>query len=181
MSATVFTGPVLVGNVLQSDGTGNLAGVGGSSGQCNVGFCQMYQAQAVTQATNGGSAGVYTTAIVIPAGSQIINMQMIVTAAWSGGATTMGIGVVGTATYFTTATAVQGSTLGLVTIIPGTSLTQINNWLNTGTQDVQLMITSGNTGTGTGWLEVEYVQGLNNYTQGAYTNASYGSSNTSQA
>jgi len=42
-------------------------------------------------------------------------------------------------------------------------------------------VTSTNTGTGTGVLQVEYMQGFNNYTQGAYTSASYGSSNTSQA
>ena len=40
MSSTVFTGPVLAGNVLNSDGSGTLAGAGGSSGIQNVGFCE---------------------------------------------------------------------------------------------------------------------------------------------
>ena len=37
MAETVFTGPIKAGNVLQSDGSGVLAGEGGSSGIANVG------------------------------------------------------------------------------------------------------------------------------------------------
>ena len=72
MAETVFTGPIKAGNVLQSDGSGVLAGEGGSNGIANVGYAVMAQSEAITQATNVGSAGVYTTNIVIPAGSQKI-------------------------------------------------------------------------------------------------------------
>lgn len=163
MSVTAFTGPVLVGNVLNSDGTGTLAGLGGSSGEQNLGFCEMVQAQAVTQATNGTSAGVFTTSIVIPADSFITGIDLFVTAAWSGVASTLGIGTTVSATALTTAGAVAGGTLGRITVVPGTSLTQINNWLNVGNTDVEIVVTSTNTGTGAGNLVVRYAQAFNAY------------------
>ena len=169
MTATVFSGPLLSGNVLQSDGTGSLAGVGTMNGGTqNVGFVEMVQAQAVTQATNGTVAGVFTTTIVIPANSYITGIDLIATAAWSGGASTLGIGTTASATALTTAGAVTVSALGKQSIVPGTSLTQINNWLNVGTTDVQLVLTSTNTGTGTGSLVVRYIQAYNSYTNGNY-------------
>ena len=163
MSVTAFTGPVLAGNVLNSDGTGNLAGLGGSSGEQNLGFCEMVQAQAITQATNGTSAGVFTTSIVIPADSFITGIDLFVTTAWSGGASTLGIGTTVSATALKTAGAVAGGTLGKITVVPGTSLTQINNWLNVGNTDVEIVVTSTNTGTGAGTLVVRYAQAFNAY------------------
>lgn len=163
MSVTAFTGPVLAGNVLNSDGTGTLAGLGGSSGVQNLGFCEMVQAQAVTQATNGTSAGVFTTTIVIPANSFITGIDLFVTTAWSGGASTLSIGTTASATALTTAGAVAGGTLGKITVVPGTSLTQINNWLNVGNTDVEIVVTSTNTGTGAGTLAVRYAQAFNAY------------------
>lgn len=166
MSATVFTGPVFSGNVPQSDGTGNYAGIGGSNGNQNLGFVDTVQAQAITQATNGSVAGVFTTQITIPAGSLISAIDLFVTAAWTGAASTLGIGTQNSATAFTPAGAVTASALGKLSVVPGTSLTQINNWLNTGNTDVDLVITSTNTGTGTAWLVVKYAQALNVYTSG---------------
>jgi hypothetical protein len=159
--ATSFTGPVVAGTVLHSDGTGNLAGVGGTVGTANAGYVAMVQAQPITQATNGSSAGVFTTTIVIPAQSAIFSMYMMVTAAWTGGGTTFGVGSTASATAFTAASAVAGGTLGRVVIAPGTGTTQIGNWDNVGTTDVQIVITSTNTGTGAGTLYVEYIQGIN--------------------
>ena len=169
MSSTVFTGPVLAGNVLNSDGSGTLAGAGGSSGIQNVGFCEMVQAQAITQATNGTVAGVFTTSIVVPANSVITTIDLFVTAVWSGAATTLGIGTTASATAITAAGAVSGVALGKVSVSPGTSLTQINNWLNVGTTDVEIVVTSTNTGTGTGTLVVKYLQAFNGFTNGQYT------------
>ena len=169
MSSTVFTGPVLAGNVLNSDGTGNLAGVGGSSGQQNVGFCQMAQSQAITQATNGTVAGVFTTTIVIPAQSQIIDIDLMVTAGWSGTAKTLGIGTTASATALTAAAAVDGTNVGQITITPGTNATAIGNWNNTGTTDIEIVVTSTNTGTGAGVLTVCYLQAINGFTNNQYT------------
>lgn len=169
MGTTVFTGPVLAGNVLNSDGTGNLAGAGGSDGTQNVGFCLMAQSQAITQA--GPLAdGVFTTNIVIPAQSQIVGIYLFVSTVWDGVATTLGIGTTASATALTAAGAVAGGTAGRITVTPGTGATQIGNWLNTSsTTDVQVKVTSTNTGAGAGTLVVEYLQAVNGFTNGQYT------------
>lgn len=161
MAETVFTGPIKAGNVLQSDGTNNLASVGGSSGQANVGFATMAQSQIITQATNGSSAGVFTTNIVIPADSQIIGIDLLVTTAWTGTASTLGIGTTASATALTAAGAVAGGTKGLVSANPGTVDAAIANWKDTGPVDIQVVVTSTNTGNGVGVLTVRYIQSNN--------------------
>lgn len=159
---TEFQGPLIVGPVLASDGTGNLAGVGGTQGTCNQGYVSQVQSCVCTQATNSGVAGRFACPIVIPAQSQIINMQIMVTTALTGAATTLGIGSGASATAFTAANAVVTSgALGLVTIAPGTGATQIGNWDNVGTQDVQIVILSTNTGSGVFTFTVEYVPQIN--------------------
>jgi hypothetical protein len=163
--ASTFTGPLLVGNVVSSDGTGTLAGLGGTTGTQNIGYVVMAQSEPITQASG-------TTSITLPAQSQIIGMTLMVTTAWTGVATTLGIGATaGTSatTAFTTAGAVAGGTKGLVTITPGTATAQIANWDNIsnatfqtgGPVDVQLLVTSTNTGSGVGTLTVTYLQGIN--------------------
>jgi hypothetical protein len=163
--ATAFTGPLLAGNVIASDGTGNLAALGGTTGTQNLGYVVMAQSSVITQASGGVD-------ITIPAQSQIIGMTLMVTTAWTGGATTLGIGATaGTsaATAFTTAGAVSGATKGLVSIAPGTGTAQIANWDNIsnatfqtgGPVDIQIVATSTNTGSGVGTLTVTYVQGIN--------------------
>ena len=166
---TTFTGPLLAGGIIHSDGTGNLAALGGTTGTANVGYAVMSQAVVITQANgttagapNGvATAGVFTTGIVIPAQSQIIGMKLMATADWSGGAATFGVGSTVSATAFTAAGAVTVSALGQQSITPGTNLTQIGNWDNVGNTDVQIVITSTNTGTGVGTFSVEYIQGIN--------------------
>lgn len=164
---TQFTGPVTAGNVKESDGSGNLAALGGSSGLANVGYGVMAQSAVITQVT-----GAQATGIVIPAQSKILRMTLVVTTDWTTGTTTLGIGATaGTtnATAFTTATGVQGSTAGVVSAEPSTAA-QIANWENVsnatfqtgGPQDVQIEVTSaGGAGAGAGTLTVEYLQGIN--------------------
>lgn len=163
---TLVTGPLLAGNVFHGDGSTTLAGVGENNvGLANVGYVEMVQTQAgVTQATNGSSPGVFTTNLVIPAQSQIIGFSGMVTTAFNGSATTFGIGSTASATAFTAANAVvTGGALGLATAItPGTGATQIANWNNVGNTDVQIVITSTNTGAGVATVSVRYVQGVNN-------------------
>jgi hypothetical protein len=162
---TTFTGPLLAGNVIHSDGSGTLAGLGETNvGTANVGYAHMTQAQAgVTQAASAGqSAGVFVTSIVIPAQSAITSIKLRVTTAFSGTATTLGIGTTASATALTAANAVVTSgALGDVTITPGTGATQIGNWDNVGNSDVQIVLTSTNTGNGVATLFVEYMQGIN--------------------
>ena len=149
MGMTTFTGPITAGDILNTSGT--------TLGQniANVGYVDMTQTAAVTQ--SGGILS--TTPIVIPAGSQITSITLWVTAAWTT-TTTLGVGTTASATAFTTAGAVSGATLGLIAVTPGTSTTQINNWIDVGTTDVQVAI-STSTGTGAGWLTVKYTQALN--------------------
>lgn len=161
MAETVLTGPIKAGNVLQSDGTGNLAGEGGSSGTANVGYAVMAQSEVITQATNGGSAGVYTTSIVIPAGSQILGIDLLVTTAWTGTAKTLGIGTTASATALTAAGAVDATAKGIVSANPGTVDAAIANWKDVGTTDIQVKVTSTNTGSGVGVLSVRYIQSNN--------------------
>lgn len=161
--ATTFTGPVLAGNVLFSDGTGNLAGLGSTSGTQNTGYCVMGQSAVVTQASGG-------CAITIPAQSQILSITMMVTTAWTGATKTFSVGATAGTTAATafSATGVDGSAAGKVAVSP-TTTAQIANWDNIsnatfqtgGPTDVQLLVTSANTGSGVGTLTVTYLQGIN--------------------
>lgn len=160
LPGTYFQGPVVVG-IWSSDGTNNLAGVGGTIGTANAGYVRLAQSCVINQATNNGATAQFVCPIVIPAQSQIVSMKLMVTTVWVT-TTNLGVGIGGTATYFTAANAVTGlNALGQVSIVPGTSLTQIANWDNTGTQDVQIVILSGATGTGVGTFTVEYIPGIN--------------------
>ena len=162
---STFTGPLFAGGVIESDGTGNLAALGGTTGTQNIGYVQMAQSAVVTQASGG-------TRITIPAQSQITDIYLMVTTAWTGAASTLEIGATagtGAATAFTATQAVTASALGQLTILPGTGATQIANWDNVsnstfqtgGPQDVQILVTSANTGSGVGTLTVFYIQGIN--------------------
>lgn len=157
--ATSFAGPLLAGPIKESDGTTNLAGVGGTTGVANRGYAVMAQSCVINQATNDGTAGQFACPIVIPAQSQILRMTLDVTTAWSGTSPNLGVGSGASATAFTTAGALTSSgTLGPASIGPGANATQIANWDNVGTQDVQIVVLSTNTGNGVGTLTVEYIQ-----------------------
>lgn len=152
MGITTFTGPVRAGNVLNTTGTtvGSLA---------NVGFMKMSQSSVLTQATNGSVAGLYTTNIVIPANSMITAIRVYVTAAWTGAGTTFSVGISATATELAVSQA--GGTIGIVNVSPGTDATRTAAWADVGSVDDRIFVLSANTGTGTGFIEVEYVQARN--------------------
>ena len=154
-AGTTFVGPLLAGNVVHSDGSGTLAGVGVlQGGSANVGYAVMAQAQPITQASGA-------TTIVIPAQSQILRIAVMVTTAWTGASAAFGVGNTVSATALTAAGAANGGSLGLITLTPGSGSTQIANWDNVGNTDIQLVVTSTNTGSGVGTLSVEYIQGIN--------------------
>ena len=155
-AATLFSGPVLAGTVISSDGSNSLAGLNETSGTSNVGFCVMGKSCVITQATNVSTTGLFQCPIVIPAQSQILGIYLMVTTAWTS-TTTLGIGTNASATAFTGATAVSGATLGQVICAPGTGATQIGNWDNVGTADVQISVLSGSTGSGVGTLTIIYI------------------------
>jgi hypothetical protein len=153
MGTSSFSGPIKIGPIKFTTGTTlgeNIA---------NVGTAVTVQSEAITQAASTGqSAGVYQTSIVIPAGSLIHDIKLYVTTAWTGAATTLGVGTTALATKFTAAGAVAGGTIGAVSVNPGTDATRTAAFVNVGTADNRIVITSSNTGSGAGTLVVTYVQ-----------------------
>lgn len=154
MGITTFSGPVKVGDIKFTTGT--------TLGQdvANLGTVISMQSEAITQA-GAGADGIYTSNIVIPAGSTITAIQVYIGAIWSGSSTTLGIGTTGSATYLTAAGAVAGGTLGIISATAGADATRVGNWANVGTTDVRIKVTSTNTGTGTATLVVTYAQNPN--------------------
>lgn len=154
MGITTFSGPVKVGDIKFTTGT--------TLGQdvANLGTVISMQSEAITQA-GAAADGVYTSNIVIPAGSTITSIQLYIGAVWSGVATTLGIGTTASSTALTAAGAVAGGTLGIIAATAGADATRIGNWANVGTTDVRIRVTSTNTGTGTATLVVAYAQSPN--------------------
>lgn len=161
MASTVFTGPILAGNVLNSDGSGNLAAVGGSNGTQNVGFVEMVQAEPITQSATAAASG-----IVIPAQSLIISIDVFVTTGWAA-TTTLGIGTTTAANELATGLTAANLVQGKYTV-PVTSL--VAAWLNSSnTQDVMIYTKSSSGTAGVATLVVRYIQGYNGLTNGQYT------------
>ncbi len=111
MASTTFSGPIKAGTIANTTGTT----VGDDVK--NVGFVKMAQTASWTQSTTAADTG-----IVIPANSQIVGAELSVTAIWSGGASTTGLGFVGDATALTAAGGVAGGTLGIISINPSSLL-----------------------------------------------------------
>lgn len=145
MGTTTFTGPIRAGNILNTSGTTLGTDV------ANVGFVVMAQSSPVTQASGA-------TTIVIPANSQILSISVMVTTAWDGVSKTFGIGTTASATFLTAAGALDGSAVGPLAATPGTDATRAGNWVDVGTTDRQIKVTSTNTGAGVGVITVTYIQ-----------------------
>lgn len=153
MGTTTFTGPIKAGDILNTTGTTP------GTDMSNVGFAVMAQSATVNQATNAGSAGVYKTDIVIPAGSQILSIAVNKSVAWSGNATTINVGSNATATQLAVAADNDlSNTVGISAIVPGDNATRAGNWKDVGTTDVQIWTKSTNTGNGVGVMTVTYIQ-----------------------
>jgi hypothetical protein len=148
MANTTFSGPILAGTIKNTTGTTL------GSDVKNTGQVVMVQSQAITQADG-------TTNIVIPANSQILDIELSVTVAWDGVASTAGLGWTGDATALTAAAAVAGGTLGIISATAGADATRVNNWADVGTTDRRILVTNTNTGAGEGFITVRYVQNNN--------------------
>lgn len=146
MGKTTFTGPIRAGNILNTSGT--------TLGQDvkNVGSVVMVQTVPITQALTATALG---TAIVLPANSHILNIQMLNTVAWDGVASTLSVGTSATATELVALTAMP---VGLVGLNPGTDATRTAAWDDTGTTDDRIWVKSANTGNGVGTMTVRYIQ-----------------------
>lgn len=150
MGTSTFTGPIKAGDVLDTTGTtpGTIK---------NVGFVMMAQTAAIRQDATftAGTA----TAIVIPANSHVVQIQVLATAAWSGAAT-LSVGTTAAlANQLVAATAI--GSVGITGLTPGTDPTRTALWSNVGTTDVIIYVLSSATGTGVGDLVVRYIQAEN--------------------
>ena len=154
MGQTTFSGPIKAGPVSNTTGT-NV-----QTNMKDVGSSVISQSVSVTQNTAAPA-----TTIIIPANSQIISIKLYVTVAWSGGATTAGLGwdngTVVDATSLTTAAGIAGGTLGIVNVAPGANKVRTENWLDSGTDKKRIRLLSANAGNGVGVLTVDYVQNNN--------------------
>ena len=148
MATATFSGPLLVGTIPVTTGSTLGASVK------NTGNVVLAQSANITQASAA-------TTIVVPANSQIIEITVYVTTAWTGAATTFGVGTTASATAFTAASAAAGGTIGIVSITPSTDATRTGAFIDVGTSDVKIAVTSTNTGSGVGVITVRYVQNLN--------------------
>ncbi len=145
MGTTTFTGPIKAGNIPNTSGSTLGTDVR------NTGWVLMSQSSAVTQASGA-------TSIVIPANSQIVDIKVFVTTAFTGAATTFGVGTTASATFLTAAGALDGVAVGPLTASPGTDATRNGNWIDVGTTDRKIAVTSTNTGSGVGNIVVTYLQ-----------------------
>jgi hypothetical protein len=148
MASSTFSGPIKAGTIRETTGTTLGTNVK------NTGQVVMAQSNNITQASGA-------TTIVVPANSQIIEITVYVTTAWTGAATTFGVGTTASATAFTAASAAAGGTIGIVSITPSTDATRTGAFIDVGTSDVKIAVTSTNTGAGVGVITVRYVQNLN--------------------
>jgi len=148
MANTTFSGPLRAGTIQNTVGTTVGTDV------ANVGQVVMVQSNNFTQASSA-------TTIVVPANSQILRITVYITTAMTGVASTFGVGTTVLATAFTAASAAAGGTIGVVTISPGTDATRTGAFIDVGTTDVKIVVTSTNTGSGVGVISVEYVQARN--------------------
>lgn len=152
MARTRFSGPIAAGPINETTGTTLGTNV------ANVGQVVMGQSYRFTQAGLATSAN---TPIVIPANSQILEITLYVDAAFTGAASTLGLGTSVLATAFTAAGAVAGGTIGIVSVTPGTDGTRTDAFIDVGTTDIRLTVTPSNTGTGSGVVTVRYLQNTN--------------------
>lgn len=152
MANSTFSGPIRAGTIRNTTGTTVGTNV------ANVGQVVMGQSYRFTQAGLATSAN---TPIVIPANSQIVEITVYIDAAFTGAATTFGVGTNALATAFTAAGAVAGGAIGIVSVTPGTDATRTDAFVDVGTSDVRIVVTPGNTGTGTGTITVRYLQNTN--------------------
>jgi hypothetical protein len=161
LPGTHFSGPLLAGNIKDWDGSSNLASVGSTAGAlANVGFATMAQVGRVTQAASPGQApGVFVSPdLIIPAQSMILRIASIVLVAFSGAASTFGIGNTVNPIAFTPAAAL---TAPQTELISAAAAPQLSNWINCGNIDEQFVFTSSNTGLGVMLVIIEYIQGIN--------------------
>lgn len=147
MGTTTFSGPIKAGTI--RDTTGTTVG----SDVANVGSAIMAQSAAWTQSASGAATG-----IVIPAGSQIVEISVYITTAPT--AVNMSMGTSSAASELFTALA-QGAAANVIKFGSSGTITDADAWENVGTTGVEIYVQSVSGVSGRGTITVQYIQNNN--------------------
>ena len=148
MANTTFSGPIKAGTI--KDTTGTTVGTDVK----NVGFVKMAQTASWSQSTDAADTG-----IVIPANSQIVDIQIYITTTPDAGNISMGTSATSTELF----TALAAGTAANV-ILHGSdgTITDADTWVDIGTSDLPIYIDFSAGTSGAGYVTVEYIQNINN-------------------
>jgi hypothetical protein len=141
MASTTFSGPVKAGDVREGSGT-------------NVGFAVMAQSAPFIQSTTAAA-----TAIIIPAGSQILDIQITITTACDGASQNLSVGTSATSTELFTALAL-GTAADTIFFGSAGTITDGDTWENVGTADITIWVDMSAGSAGRGTITVTYVQNI---------------------
>ena len=148
MASTTFSGPIKAGTI--SNTTGTTVG----DNVKNVGFVKMAQTAAWTQSTTAADTG-----IVIPANSQIVDVQIYITTATT--AANISVGTSATSTEIFTALA-AGTAANVILHGSDGTITDADTWVDIGSSDLPIFIDFSAGTAGAGYITVEYIQNINN-------------------
>ena len=148
MASTTFSGPIKAGTI--SNTTGTTVG----DNVKNVGFVKMAQTASWTQSTTAADTG-----IVIPANSQIVDVQIYITTACD--AANISVGTTSTSTEIFTALA-AGTAANVILHGSDGTITDADTWVDIGASDLPIFIDFSAGTSGVGNITVEYIQNINN-------------------
>ncbi len=148
MATTTFSGPIKAGTI--SNTTGTTVG----DNVKNVGFVKMAQTASWTQSTTAADTG-----IVIPANSQIVDVQIYITTACD--AANISVGTTSTSTEIFTALA-AGTAANVILHGSDGTITDADTWVDIGASDLPIFIDFSAGTSGVGNITVEYIQNINN-------------------
>lgn len=148
MANTTFSGPIKAGTI--KDTTGSTVGTDVK----NVGFVKMAQTASWSQSTDAADTG-----IVIPANSQVVDIQIYITTATT--AANISVGTSSTSTELFTALA-AGTAANVILHGSDGTITDADTWVDVGSSDVPIYIDFSAGTAGEGYITVEYIQNINN-------------------
>ena len=148
MANTTFSGPIKAGTI--KDTTGTTVGTDVK----NVGFVKMAQTASWSQSTDAADTG-----IVIPANSQIVDIQIYITTACD--AANISMGTSSTSTELFTALA-AGTAANVILHGSDGTIADADTWVDLGTSDLPIYIDFSAGTSGAGYVTVEYIQNINN-------------------
>ena len=148
MANTTFSGPIKAGTI--KDTTGSTVGTDVK----NVGFVKMAQTASWSQSTDAADTG-----IVIPANSQVVDVQIYITTACD--AANISVGTSSTSTELFTALA-AGTSADVILHGSDGTITDADTWVDIGSSDLPIYIDFSAGTSGAGYITVEYIQNINN-------------------